>query len=172
MMFLIKKLLAQNHTGLRKDPLGVSWWMTTTSSLKPSFQPTPQHFQVSDMIAALTPVTDDQKDIETNHTEFTIVAEPTCIGWVRKTQDMTNIYACLCGNKVSQTDIKGSKAARCTYPGCETQWVSDCATIYSDWLVVGTVPFGLSQLWLRALQLAVWGACKHQEGSAVEGLPF
>src|SRR5208283_44589 len=57
---------------------------------------------------------------------------------------MTDIYACLCGNKVSQTDIKGSKAARCTYPGCETQWVSDCATIYSVFRLIGC---GCSSIW-------------------------
>jgi hypothetical protein len=100
--------------------------MMMMSSLKPSFRPIPTHCQVSGMIASLsTPVTDDPKDVRTNHTEFTIAAEPTRIGQVRKTQDMADIYTCLCGNKVSQMDIEGSKAARCTYPGCETQWVSN-----------------------------------------------
>jgi hypothetical protein len=72
-------------------------------------------------------VTDHPKDPGTIQSEFTIAAEPTRIGRVRKTRDMADIYACLCGNKVSQTDIDGSNAARCTYPGCETQWVSNFA---------------------------------------------
>jgi len=63
--------------------------------------------------------------IATNQTEFTMDAIPTRHGRPRKTRDMGDIYACICGNVVEkEARVTGSDMAlRCAFEGCETLWV-------------------------------------------------
>jgi hypothetical protein len=66
--------------------------------------------------------------VTTNQTDFTVTAKPTRIGRLRRTRDMAEIHACVCGIPVGSEEIESGRAAMCTERGCETQWVS--ATAY------------------------------------------
>jgi hypothetical protein len=61
--------------------------------------------------------------INVNQSEFTITADPTRIGRMRRTRDISDIRACICGVPVSTDEVNEQKAAMCTERGCETQWV-------------------------------------------------
>ena len=60
-----------------------------------------------------------------NQTEFTLDALLTRLGWARRTCDMAEMYACICG-EVVEDDMrtKDSETAMwCGYDGCKTSWV-------------------------------------------------
>ena len=63
--------------------------------------------------------------IATNQTEFIIEAEPTRHGRTRKTRDMGEITACICGLPVASEEriATSMTAVVCGYRGCETAWV-------------------------------------------------
>jgi len=63
--------------------------------------------------------------IATHQTEFNMDALPTCRGRPRRTRDMADIYACICGRAVDkEARVLGSDSAiRCAFEGCETSWV-------------------------------------------------
>jgi hypothetical protein len=52
-------------------------------------------------------------------------AIPTRRGQPRRTRDMADIYACICGSVVADDQrVMGSNTAlRCGFDGCETSWV-------------------------------------------------
>jgi len=61
----------------------------------------------------------------THQTEFNMDALPTRLGRPRRTRDMAEIYACICGKAVDmEARVLGSDTAlRCAFEGCETSWV-------------------------------------------------
>lgn len=63
--------------------------------------------------------------VATTQTEFNIAAQPTRHGRVRKTRDMAEITACICGQPVEQSErvVNSATAVQCGYRGCETSWV-------------------------------------------------
>ena len=63
--------------------------------------------------------------LATNQSEFTVDALPTRRGRPRRTRDMAEMYACICGEAVeSDARTKDSVTAmQCGYNGCETSWV-------------------------------------------------
>ncbi|KAF8162673.1 hypothetical protein B0H34DRAFT_692514 [Crassisporium funariophilum] len=62
--------------------------------------------------------------ILTHQTEFNLEALPTRCGRPRRTRDMAEMYACMCGRVVEEeARVMGSKTAvRCAFEGCETSW--------------------------------------------------
>ena len=66
--------------------------------------------------------------VATHQTEFNMDALPTRRGRPRRTRDMAEIYACICGRAVDIGErVMGSDTAiRCAYEGCETSWVRRC----------------------------------------------
>ncbi|KAF8237452.1 hypothetical protein L208DRAFT_1375605 [Tricholoma matsutake] len=62
-----------------------------------------------------------------NQTEFMIDAELTQQGWTRRTQDMMEVTACICGIPVDSSSRNSNVAIQCGYKGCETLWFHlDC----------------------------------------------
>ena len=57
-------------------------------------------------------------------TEFTIAAQPTRCGRTRRTRDMVEVTACICGITVERESRNSNAAVKCGYKGCETLWVS------------------------------------------------
>ena len=72
-----------------------------------------------------TSATDTYTLVATNQTEFTLDALPTRRGRTRRTRDMAEMYACICGEIVeNDARIRDSETAmQCGYDGCETSWV-------------------------------------------------
>ncbi|KAH7931135.1 hypothetical protein BV22DRAFT_1027895 [Leucogyrophana mollusca] len=65
--------------------------------------------------------------IASNQTDFNLEARPTRIGRVRKTRDMAEVSACLCGAIVAEDERTSDQAVQCAERGCETQWFHlDC----------------------------------------------
>ena len=62
--------------------------------------------------------------VATNQSEFQFDAQTTCAGCVRKTWDMAEITACICGDVVSPAERNTKTAVQCGYHGCETSWAS------------------------------------------------
>jgi hypothetical protein len=62
--------------------------------------------------------------VSINQTEFTIEAQPTRRGRIRRTRDMMEVTACICGNPVESESRNSDAAVQCGYRGCETLWVS------------------------------------------------
>jgi len=62
--------------------------------------------------------------VATNQSEFQFDAQPTRAGRVRKTRDMAEITACICGDVVSPAERNTKTAVQCGYRGCETSWAS------------------------------------------------
>jgi len=62
--------------------------------------------------------------LATHQTEFNMDALPTRHGRPRRTRDMAEIYACICGNAVDLAErVMGSETAVCCgFEGCETSW--------------------------------------------------
>ena len=61
--------------------------------------------------------------VSASHTEFNITAQQTRHG--RRTRDMTELTACICGHTVAQEErtTNSTTAMQCAYRGCETSWV-------------------------------------------------
>lgn len=77
--------------------------------------------------ANLTPVAtvaQPQQLVSVNQTDFTIEARPTRSGRIRRTCDMVEVTACLCGNPVESESRNNKTAVQCGFRGCETLWVS------------------------------------------------
>jgi len=83
--------------------------------------------------------------------EFQLDAQPTRAGCVRRTHDMTEITACLCGSSVLPSQQNAQTAVQCVYHGCETSWVRIivlvCYGIAYSWLVSSWV----LELWVCSL---------------------
>jgi hypothetical protein len=61
--------------------------------------------------------------LSVNQTEFTIEAQPTSRGHARRTRDMMEVVACICGMPVEAASKNSTTAVQCGYNGCETLWV-------------------------------------------------
>ena len=63
--------------------------------------------------------------IATNQSDFNIEAPPTRRGRIRKTRDMGEVTACICGITVATVDRTAASlvAVQCGYLGCEVGWV-------------------------------------------------
>ncbi|KAH7907202.1 hypothetical protein BJ138DRAFT_1104514 [Hygrophoropsis aurantiaca] len=65
--------------------------------------------------------------LASNQTNFNVAAHPTHIGRVRKTRDMGEVSACVCGAQVTEQEKEAEQVAECTERGCETRWYHlDC----------------------------------------------
>ena len=65
----------------------------------------------------------DNAEPSLNQTEFTIKAQPTRRGRARRTRDMMEVTACICGLPVENESRNNNLAIQCGYSGCETSWV-------------------------------------------------
>ncbi len=63
--------------------------------------------------------------ITTNQSDFNIEAPPTWQGQIRKTCNMGEVTACICGITVAAVDRTTALlvAMQCGYLGCEVRWV-------------------------------------------------
>ncbi|KAI9431976.1 hypothetical protein H4582DRAFT_1821850 [Lactarius indigo] len=62
--------------------------------------------------------------VSVNQTEFTLEGWPTRHGRIRRTRDMMEVTACICGKPVESESKNADTAVQCGYRGCETLWVS------------------------------------------------
>src|ERR1700677_2806746 len=65
-------------------------------------------------------------------------AIPTRCGQPRRTRDMADIYACICGSVVADDQrVMGSNTAlRCGFDGCETSWVCLPTFYFGSFLIL------------------------------------
>jgi hypothetical protein len=77
------------------------------------------------MLASVTaePVAPTLNLIATAPSEFQLDAQPTQAGRIRRTRDMTEITACLCGSSVLPSQQNAQTTVQCTYRSCETSWM-------------------------------------------------
>ena len=71
-----------------------------------------------------TPIATQNQLQAVNQTEFTIEAQSTRCGRIRRTRDMVELTVCLCGSPVESELRNKDTAVQCGYRGCETLWVS------------------------------------------------
>ncbi|KAH9020543.1 hypothetical protein EDB83DRAFT_2432480 [Lactarius deliciosus] len=63
-----------------------------------------------------------QQLVSVNQTEFTLEGQPTRRGHIRRTRDMMEVTACICGKPVESELKNTDTAVQCGYRGCETLW--------------------------------------------------
>ncbi|KAH9068269.1 hypothetical protein EDB83DRAFT_2222807, partial [Lactarius deliciosus] len=73
---------------------------------------------------AAHPAPPSQQLVSIKQTEFTIDGQPTRRGHIRRTRDMVEVTACICGTPVENELRNSNTAIQCGYRGCETLWVS------------------------------------------------
>ena len=75
------------------------------------------------MLASVTIVAPTPNLIATAPLEFQLDAQLMQAGHVRRTHDMTEITACLCGSSVLSSQQNAQTTVQCAYHGCETSWM-------------------------------------------------
>ncbi|KAH9158606.1 hypothetical protein EDB89DRAFT_1917630 [Lactarius sanguifluus] len=71
----------------------------------------------------VTTHTGPQQLVSVNQTEFTLEGQPTRRGRIRRTRDMMEVTACICGKPVENELKNADTAVQCGYRGCETLWL-------------------------------------------------